>query len=306
MYQKTIKNPFELEGIGLHTGKKCSVKILPAKENTGINFVRVDLKDRVVIPAHFTKVVSTQRSIVLGVNNCKISTPEHLLAAALGLGIDNLLIEVHGQEIPALDGSSQIFVQKLINAKIVTLDAPRQHITISESIWVTDKGSHVIAFPDRELKITYIADFPHPLIGTQYFEYSLNEGNFPADIAPARTFGFWEEIKSLWDRHLALGGNLENAIIIKKDCFSTPLRFEDEIVRHKCLDLIGDLALLGVNLKAHIFAIKSSHSLDVKLLNEIHKKRTENGDLSAIPVIKDTGFLMGLISNSKNFQGGAQ
>ena len=165
----------------------------------------------------------------------------------------------------------------------------------------------MIAFPDRELKITYIADFPHPLIGTQYYEFSTCDGNFPVDIAPARTFGFWEEIKSLWDRHLALGGNLENAIVIKKDCFSTPLRFEDEIVRHKCLDLIGDLALLGVNLKAHIFAIKSSHSLDVKLLNEIHKKRAENMEATEGASkfdVMDSSFLKNLIGNSKNKQGG--
>lgn len=276
MRQKTIKNSIELEGIGLHTGKKSYMKILPAEENFGIRFIRADIPDQEPVLAHFSKVTSTERSIVLGQDRSRIRTPEHLLATAYGFGIDNLLIQLKGEEVPALDGSGLDFARSFQEAGILEQEAVKTFMTISDSVWVTQDNSHVIAFPDKELKITYIADFSHPLIGTQFFEFSLNDGNFARDLAPARTFGFWEEVKSLWNRHLALGGNLENAIVIKKNCFSTPLRFEDEIVRHKCLDLIGDISLLGAWLKAHIFAIKSSHSLDVKLLNEIHKKRTEN------------------------------
>lgn len=276
MLQKTIKNSIEFEGIGLHTGKKSHVKVLPAPENSGIKFLRAGLEGATPFLAHFSKVTSTERSIVLEDGSSRIRTPEHLLATAYGLGIDNLSIELNGEEIPAMDGSGQTFSQMFLQAGIMTQEAQKAFITISDSIWVAQDNSHVIAFPDKELKITYIADFSHPLIGTQFLEFSFNDGDFARDIAPARTFGFWEEVKSLWNRRLALGGNLENAIVIKKNCFSTPLRFEDEIVRHKCLDLIGDISLLGAQLNAHIFAIKSSHSLDIKLLNEIHKKRTED------------------------------
>lgn len=269
MYQKTIENSFELSGIGLHTGKNSTIKVFPAKENSGIVFYRTDLPNKPSIPANYSKVTSTLRSTTLGENSIQIATVEHFLAALYGLGIDNLKIELNGEELPALDGSALIFTQALQNAGIVMQNILKKEYLIKEPLIIHEDDAYLIVLPDNKLKITYIIQFPHSLVGTQWFSFKLNKQTFINDIAPSRTFGFLEEIQTLFEKKLALGGNLENAILIKPDGYSSPLRFSNELVRHKCLDLLGDLALTGLILKAHIIVIKGNHTLNIKFIHNL-------------------------------------
>lgn len=269
MKQKTLKNTIEFSGVGLHSGLEVSVKLIPKNENFGIRFKRTDLPESCEINADYKNVISTQRSVTLGRGNSYIKTVEHLLAALYAYGIDNLLIEANGGEIPAVDGSAAPFTQKILETGILELPAEKECIRLKEPVNFKEKDSFISAYPGENLKITVVINFNHPLAGYQVFEFEKGKDDFFSVLSPARTFGFWEEIEFLKKNNLALGGSPDNAIIIKKDKIMTKLRFDDEIVRHKCLDLIGDMALLGKDLKAHICAYKSSHGLDIKFLKKI-------------------------------------
>lgn len=282
MKQKTLKNIIEFNGIGLHGGKDVSIRLIPKGDNFGIRFKRTDTPESTEIKADYKNVVSTQRSVVIGTENYGIKTIEHLLASLYAYDIDNLLVEVNGEEIPIIDGSSLVFAQKILEIGTVELDSPQKYISLKNPVEFKEKDSFICAYPSENFKITVVVNFNHPMAGHQVFEFEKYKDNFFELIAPARTFGFWEEIEVLRKNNLAMGGSLENAIIIKKDEILTKLRFNDEIVRHKCLDLIGDMALLGQPLKAHIFAYKSSHGLDIKFLKKI--ARHKEGEMVDIDI----------------------
>jgi UDP-3-O-acyl N-acetylglucosamine deacetylase len=269
MWQRTIAKPIEIRGRGLHTGKSARVIIHPAEPNSGILFRRIDAEPSLFIEASFENIFSSQRRTSLGKNDVVICTVEHLLAALYGMRISNALIEVEGEEIPALDGSSAPFVSLIKAAGLVEQEEKANVVNLKGNIWVKNGEAHILALPYPKLKITYLIDFNHSYASEQIASFVIDEDVFEKEIAPARTFGFEHEVEDLLRNGCALGGSLENAILITNDGPATPLRFEDELVRHKILDLIGDLSLLGSFINCHIIAIKASHSLHLELVKKI-------------------------------------
>jgi UDP-3-O-acyl N-acetylglucosamine deacetylase len=269
MKQRTIADPVTIEGIGLHTGKLATMRLMEGAPGSGILFTRIDMPEKPVIAAHVGNVINVDRCTVLGKNGARISTVEHFMAAVYGLGLDNLMVEIHGEEVPAMDGSAKIFCSIIEEAGYKEQEGERRCPALDVPLWVENEGALLIALPAVELKLTCIIDFSHPLVGTQIYEVIVTPSSFLSEIAPARTFGFLEEVTTLRERELALGGDLGNALVIKPDGFSSPLRFEDELVRHKCLDLLGDLALLGVRPHLHIISLRGGHSLNARLTKAI-------------------------------------
>jgi len=272
MNQQTLSIPVSISGTGLHSGEPATVTVSGAPENTGIIFIRSDLAGALPLAAHYRGVRQTDRCMALGDPATGILTVEHLLAAALGMGIDNLKVEVQGPELPALDGSARPYVEAFSGAGIEIQPARRAPIEVTEPLFVRDNGALLMALPHQGFRITYVINFKHPLVGTQWMEEEIGPEVFVDRIAPARTFGFWEEVEALHQRNLALGGSLDNALVIFPDHFSSELRFADEPVRHKALDLIGDLALLGRPLQGHVVALKASHRLHLELVKALGQK----------------------------------
>ena len=271
IFQMTLADTVRLSGRGLHSGRETVVEIHPAPENTGIVF-RHGLT---TISALASNVIDTSRGTTIGIDGFKVLTIEHLMSALRGMGVDNAYIEVTGGETPALDGSARLYVEAIERVGLVEQEAERLAVTISEPIWVQRKDSFILAVPASELRITYVMSYDHPMIGTQSSTYVLNESNFARKIAMARTFVLYEEVAGLLDRALAQGGSVENVIVIWQDHMSSPLRFADELARHKILDMIGDLALSGGLLNAEILAVKSGHALNVEFAKEVLSKMSE-------------------------------
>jgi len=297
--QSTIANDATVKGIGLHTGTSSEITFRPAPINTGVIFRRMDIEEIPEIPAHIDYVVDISRGTTIGVNDVKVYTVEHVLAALAGLKIDNVYIDIHGIEPPVCDGSSIEFVKALRKAGIVKQDSPRDYIIIEENIIydaVKGEGVELIAMPSDEFKITMMVDYGNPAIGTQYTSmYSIDE--FETEYAASRTFCFLSEVEQLKEAGLAKGGTPDNALVIidkpwneeevkyLKSLFDenmevtkgdngilngTPVRFQNEFVRHKTLDLIGDLYLLGLPIKGHIMAARSGHKANIELVRKIN------------------------------------
>jgi UDP-3-O-[3-hydroxymyristoyl] N-acetylglucosamine deacetylase len=247
-------------GVGIHTGADASVRLHPAPDGTGILF-RVGGQE---IPAQATYVIDTSRCTVLGAEGVTLSTVEHLLSAFAGLGVTDAIVEVEGPELPIGDGSAALWAEAVLEVGTVAGDAAIP-LTLTEPIVLTGKGgSFVAAYPAFVPTLTVAISFEHPLIGTQVTRFSPDSGNYAAEIAPARTFGLIEEVEALLAAGLAKGGSFDNAVVVYPDRYSVPLRFEDELARHKLLDLMGDLLLSGgVGLpNADIIAVKPSHRLN--------------------------------------------
>ncbi len=267
--QRTIKRSIGFEGIGLHTGRVCRVTLNPAPRDTGIVFFR---KDRgTLIKAHIGSVVDTAFATTLGYNGTRIRTVEHLLAVLSGLGIDNLNIDVEGPEIPILDGSSTELVSIILRAGISKQRKKRTYVRVVKPIILDDGHSRMLALPYSGRKITYSISFKHPLFHSQTLSIEMNEESFIRDIAPARTFGFMKNVEMLRANGLARGGSLENAVVIDDNGIMNEggLRFNDEFVRHKILDLMGDISLLGYPLYGHIIAEKAGHSTHTRFVRKI-------------------------------------
>jgi len=267
--QRTIKKEVSFEGIGLHTGRYSKVHLKPAPRDTGIIFVRTD-KD-LVIKASIASVTDTAFSTGLGFNGIKIRTVEHILAALSGLGIDNLFVEINGPEIPILDGSSIELTSLILKSGIAKQSKKRPYIRIVSPVTLTDGHTDVAALPYNGRRITYRIHFNHHLLGEQKLSLDLTEENFIAQIAPARTFGFLKDVEYLKANGFARGGSFDNAIILGENGVlnSSGLRFKDEFVRHKILDLIGDLSLSGFPIYGHIIASKSGHTSNLKFLKKL-------------------------------------
>ena len=278
--QQTIKDEVALEGVGLHTGNKCRITFRPAPANTGIRFFRADLPGIPMIPARLGFVVTTVRGTNLGLGDAKVHTVEHVLSACTGLGIDNLDILTTANEPPIMDGSALPFVEALLRAGLVALDAPKRWLQLPHEVTYSAKdGARYRAIPSDKFEIAATLIHDHPMMPKMTLTMSVDRESYLAEVARARTFCFEHEVAYLKSQGLAQGGSLENAIVIGKDQFLTNaegLRFPDEFVRHKMLDLIGDLTLIGRPLfKMRIEAERLGHAHNVefaKLLDEAAKK----------------------------------
>ncbi len=274
MNQKTIDREVSCEGVGLHTGNRARITFKPAEESTGINFIRTDLKDRPCIPARIENVINADRGTTIACGGIKVHTVEHVLAAVHSLGIDNLLIELNSNEPPGTDGSSLPFLELLMEGGIREMKAPREVLHLDEPFHYEEEGVGFLLLPYDGFKITFHIDYDHPLVGNQVITVDVNEKTFMEELAPARTFCFQEDIESLKQAGLIRGGSLDNAVVIGKDRIlnDESLRFKNEFVRHKILDLIGDLALLGLRLEAHVISTRSGHLSNVNLVRELSRK----------------------------------
>ncbi|HLT29173.1 MAG TPA: UDP-3-O-acyl-N-acetylglucosamine deacetylase [Myxococcaceae bacterium] len=269
--QRTLATPVGCEGVGLHTGQPVRLRVLPAPVDTGIIFVRTDHSPAVTVPAKSEYVVDTALATSLGRDGARVGTVEHLLSALAGLGIDNARVELDAPEVPILDGSAAPFVTMLTEGGVRLQDAARQMLVIQRAVTVRDGDKVATLAPSDRLRIRATIDFQHPLISDQCIDIALDDGAYLSDISRARTFGFLRDVERLKAAGLARGGSLENAIVVDDFSILNPdgLRFPDEFVRHKVLDAIGDLALLGYPVVGRLEAHKTGHALHHRLVQEV-------------------------------------
>ncbi len=268
----------ELSGVGLHTGTLTTVKVLPGAPGEGRNFVRVDLPGCPVIPATVDAVCQTTLSTELAIAEASVRTVEHLLAALITMGVDDARIEVDGPELPLLDGSALPWVEAIAQVGLVptTPEKPSAPSPLPLPISVYEGDAFVSALPSDELRFSYGIDFPEPAIGNQWHSWSPSHSSFAIDIAPARTFGLARQIEQLQAAGLIKGGSLDNALVCSETGWiNPPLRFANEPVRHKILDLVGDLSLLGPLPLAHFIAYKASHKLHIQLVRLLVKSTVQ-------------------------------
>lgn len=270
--QRTVKEPVVIEGVGLQTGSRSRLTLKSSPANSGINFIRTDLPNKPVLNIHSLELNASifERRTTLSLGQLQIQTAEHILAALSGLSIDNIVVEVDSIEMPGLDGSAKGFVELIKKAGIVEQDSPKNILKIDKALWCEKEDSILAVFPDDEFKVSYTLSYKNPSLGTQFFSIVLNESNFEKEIAPARTFCLEEEALELLKRGLGKGANYDNTLVIgHAGPIGNPARFPDEPVRHKILDLIGDLYLLGRQIKGHVIAIKSGHRLNLELVKKL-------------------------------------
>lgn len=275
--QRTIGKEISLSGVGLHTAKKVNVVFKSAEVDSGINFIRTDLPGRPVIKASPESLLSqscSPRRTSIGREGVHVYTIEHLMAALSGLCIDNICIELDNEEIPGLDGSSLNFLELITKAGIKEQEKPRRIYAIKEPIFVEEDGSSITAVPCQDFRISYTLNYNHPLLKAQYLDLNFTEGVFKKELASSRTFCLESEAQDLQHQGMGHGANYENTLVMGENgVIKNKLRYDDEFVRHKMLDLFGDLYILGESLKAHIIAIKSGHSLNLKLVKKIEQQR---------------------------------
>ncbi|WP_457749164.1 UDP-3-O-acyl-N-acetylglucosamine deacetylase [Sulfurimonas sp.] len=271
MYQTTIKKSVELVGIGLHKGSPVRLRLEPLESNSGIVFYRSDVD--VSIPLIPENVVDTKMATVIGKGDHVISTIEHLLSAVYAYGIDNLRVIVDADEVPVMDGSSASFCMLLDEAGIQELDIPKKVMMIKKEVQIKEGEKYVKLSPSPDLNYDFTIKFPHPVIQKQAYVLKFTKESYKNEISRARTFGFLHEVQYLRSKGLALGGSLENAIVLDDKKILNPegLRFSDEFVRHKILDAIGDMSLIGMNFIGNYEALAGSHDLNHKLTLELLK-----------------------------------
>lgn len=298
--QRTLAKEISLDGIGLHTGVKVTLTFSPAPPGTGFVFQRNDLEEQPTIKADIDHVIDITRGTTIAQGDVKVHTVEHVLSALAGLSIDNCLMKLDNMEPPVIDGSSKPFVEAILEAGIVEQDAPKEYLEISKTLIYHDeeKGIDLVIVPSDEFRITYMIDYRNPALGTQYTSmYSLEE-EYVTEFAAARTFAFLSEVEQLKNADLIKGGSLENALVIVdrdveqdefdrlKEMFGIqnkaslgktgilddrPLRFYNEPVRHKVVDLIGDFALLGIPIRGHVMAARAGHPAHVEMVRKMRK-----------------------------------
>lgn len=319
--QRTIGKPVTMSGMGLHTGTECTMTFKPASENYGIRFVRVDLGGSPEIPATADNVVDVSRGTTLGMGEAKVHTVEHVLAAIVGLQIDNIIIELNGVEPPIGDGSSVPYVEALKSAGFVQQNEPKDYLIIDETVIYHDENKQIdiVALPLDSYRVTVMVDYQNPALGSQHTGLFDLEKEFETEFAPARTFCFLSEVEELADQGLIKGGDIDNAVVIV-DRKATPaelavigdklgieetltigengilnnkeLRFRNEPVRHKLLDLIGDLALIGAPLKAQILAARPGHRANVEFAKQIRKLYQQKKLVKKFQFVKKEGVVL--------------
>jgi UDP-3-O-[3-hydroxymyristoyl] N-acetylglucosamine deacetylase len=272
MNQTTISNTVSVAGTGLHTGAPVNLTLKPAPENTGYIFVRTDL-DNFEIPASVEYISHCSYATTLMRKGVVLSTCEHVLSALRGSEVDNCFIEIDNIELPIMDGSSEEFIELIEQVGVVEQNAPRRTFRVLKSVEIVEGDRKMSIEPSDKFEIECVIDFRHPFINRQGLHYIAEDGTFQKQIASARTFGFTQEIEMLRKANLARGGSLENAIVLTPDGMlnEVPLRFDDEFVRHKILDIIGDLALLGMPVQGKVIAEKSGHSVHAQLMSKLLK-----------------------------------
>jgi UDP-3-O-[3-hydroxymyristoyl] N-acetylglucosamine deacetylase len=273
--QKTIGKEIHCKSVGLHSGRKIDMTIKPAEVDEGIVFYRSDLPGSGGIKADPRNVSDTTLATTLGSNGTRVATVEHLLSALFGVGIDNAIVETNSFEIPIMDGSSLPFVDFLKEAGAESQGKTKRFVVIKKPVSVSDDEGSAAIFPSPEFRITYDIDFNHPLIGRQSYDMMFSHEAYENDICKARTFGFLQEVEYLQARGLALGGSLNNAIVLdeEKVINKEGLRCSNEFVKHKVLDAIGDLSLLGMPIIGHFVAYRSGHRLNNLLLRKLLERR---------------------------------
>ena len=273
--QRTLKKEINCFSVGLHTGRKINMKIKPAPVDTGIIFVRTDLLDAEPIHANYNNVCDTTLATTLGSNGVTISTVEHLLSAFSGMGVDNAIIELDSFEVPIMDGSAFYFVNMLKEVGTRVQKKNKKMLIIKKPVSVNDGDASAMFMPADEFKITYEIDFKHPVIGKQSYSMTFSDEKYEKEICAAQTFGFLKDLEFLQAKGLALGGSLKNAIVLddNKIINKEGLRIENVFVKHKILDAIGDLFLLGMPIIGHFMAYKSGHRLNNLLLKELMNKK---------------------------------
>lgn len=278
--QRTLQDTTSFSGIGIHTGKEVGLRFCPAKEGTGIVFKRIDLPSRPVIPATVEYVQDTSRSTTIGIKDIRIHTVEHVLSAIKAYNIDNLCIEITSIEPPVGNGSSDVFVEMIEKVGVREQDHTVPIVKIQQPVYWSEGDIQIVALPYDGYRISYTLSYPgSAFLRGQFHSVVVNEDNFKKEIAPCRTFSLYKEISALMDRGLIKGGSLDNAVVIKDDVILSKggLFFPDEMARHKILDLIGDLSLIGFDFQAHIIAIRSGHSSNFAFARQLLKHiTTEN------------------------------
>ena len=267
--QRTLRRSVSCSGIGLHSGRKVTLRLKPAPADHGIRFKRLDL-DGLEVPAVADRIAAISYATGLAQDAASVGTVEHLLAALVGLGIDNVSVELNQAEVPIMDGSAASFVYLVHEAGVRALSAPRRFLKIVRPIALSNGNKRIAIYASDHFKVTYSISFDHPLLRHQSRTQHVTEETFQEEIAPARTFGFLKEVEQLRKKGLALGGSLDNAIVLGETGFlNNTLRFEDEFVRHKILDVIGDLALVGYPIIGHVVAHRGGHALHAGFARKI-------------------------------------
>lgn len=267
--QRTLKTQISVVGVGLHTGQRLHLRVQPAAADAGITFVRDDLAGASIHLDESTCITRGDHATTLSGDGFSISTVEHLLAALRGMGVDNARIRVSGDEIPIMDGSAAPFVYLIKEAGVRSLGLPRRVIRLNRPVAVLDDDREVTIYPADDFRVTYTIDFSHPSIGNQTLTRTINSWNFVNEIAPARTFCLLKDVQALRERGLALGGSLANAVVIGDAGPLNSLRFHDEFVRHKILDLVGDFSLMGHPIMGHVVAYKAGHAIHARLVRQL-------------------------------------
>ena len=272
-FQNTVKSSVICSGIGLHSGKQISIKIIPAPADLGIVFKRTDVKEaEAIVPANFRNVVKTMLgTTIANKSGVEVATIEHLMAGLWGAGVDNAIIEIDGIEIPIMDGSSAPFIKLIQSVGLQRQDKPRKVIRIKDEIKFGDANRYAVLRPSKSFKVKFEIDFKDKAIGSQHAKFKLDEGSFQQEIANARTFGFKEEVEAMHKAGLGRGGSLENAIVVDNGKILNPegLRFENEFVRHKVLDSVGDLYTVGAHIIGEFVGVRSGHHTNNEILKAL-------------------------------------
>jgi UDP-3-O-[3-hydroxymyristoyl] N-acetylglucosamine deacetylase/3-hydroxyacyl-[acyl-carrier-protein] dehydratase len=294
-FQHTIGKTASLSGTSLHTGEKVSLKLQPAPVDHGIKFKRKDLQDEPTIDARIDNLKTVERATTIGEGSVRVHTVEHVLAALSGMGVDNAIVEMDANEPPIGDGSAQSYVDLIERAGVTAQEEPRRFFDVREPVHVESKtGALLILLPDEKFRISCTQAGPNNRFA-QYLSTEVTPAVFEREIAPARTFVFYEDVEPLMEKNLIKGGSLENAIVVRGDAVlcKEPLRFQDEFVRHKILDIIGDLALIGRRIRGHVVAAKPGHAVNADLARVVAREQTRRNALAvtrALPPTSDGGF----------------
>ncbi len=272
--EQTIRTAVEARGVGLHSGAPVRLRILPASAGSGVVFRRIDL-DGFQVEAVSRNVARVSYATSLMKKGVLISTTEHLLSALIGCGIDNAIVELDNLELPILDGSARPFVEAIRKAGVRKQRRPRTYLRIRRELELREGDKFIAVYPAETYSVAYTIDFSHPLIGRETFRVDLSDGNYLEQIAPARTFGFLHEADAMREQGLIRGASPENAVVLTRvGVMNPPLRFGDEFVRHKVLDLIGDLALFGKQILGSVVADRAGHAMHTALVSRVLKDRT--------------------------------
>ncbi|MDD5464886.1 MAG: bifunctional UDP-3-O-[3-hydroxymyristoyl] N-acetylglucosamine deacetylase/3-hydroxyacyl-ACP dehydratase [Candidatus Omnitrophica bacterium] len=302
--QRTIAKEIQLKGIGIHTGNKVNIALKPAPADSGVVFIRTDIPGapRIKANVEFLLAQKLSRRSSIGNGQAEVQTVEHLMAALSSLGIDNINIQMDNNELPGLDGSASGFVEALEKAGIAQQEKEKYVYTVNAPISIQEGASSITILPSKEFKVSYTLSYDHPLLESQFFEVAVNPESFKKEIAPARTFCMESEARQLQDQGLGLGANYENTLVVGTEgVIKNKLRFKDEFVRHKILDLIGDLYLAGCPICGHVIAIKSGHSLNLKIAQKIYEQRAKTQGAADMKEVLDANEIMKILPHRQPF-----